>query len=167
MIVMPQFRMPPEIKQPDSFRDVGVAVEHFYNNPDKYGIDKTKIGVEGGSGGGYVSAGTGMVMAEQNKSYMIKNIFMQVPMLDDTIFTKIPHDQMTEMEKLNSEPFKSMYALHANSTENLNRAIKTHDPHLFPSYMSDETLAKFPDSAIITVEFDSFLRETNAFAKRL
>jgi len=42
---------------------VALVVEHFYGNPEKYGIDKNKLGIEGASGGGYIVSGVGMIMA--------------------------------------------------------------------------------------------------------
>ena len=62
MWIFPQYRKPPLVVQPASFIDIADVVEHFYNNPDKYGIDKTKIGIEGGSGGAYVESGALMIL---------------------------------------------------------------------------------------------------------
>ena len=62
--VFPQYRRPPEIRQPESFKDIAKVVEYLYTNDKKFGIDKHKIGIDGASGAGYIASGAGMILAE-------------------------------------------------------------------------------------------------------
>lgn len=59
----PAFRRPPEVINPQSFRDVYNFIVHLYQNGAKYSIDKTKIGVYGNSGGGYIQSGLGLLLS--------------------------------------------------------------------------------------------------------
>ena len=63
---LPSYRRPPEIKQPEAFKDVHNFISHLYNNSEAYGIDKSKIGVYGVSGGGYIQSGVGMLLAQND-----------------------------------------------------------------------------------------------------
>ena len=42
--------------------DVYDTVKHVYENPDQYGIDKTKIVLEGRSGGSFLALGASYLM---------------------------------------------------------------------------------------------------------
>ena len=95
-----------------------MAVEYFYNHADKFGIDKTKIGMEGASGGGYLLSGALMILAEHNNSHMVKSAFFQIPMLDDTIWT-MPEKDMTPVEAWDQVPFRSAMVVHAGGEAQL------------------------------------------------
>jgi len=93
---------------------------------------------------------------------MIKSVLMKTPMLDDTIWTSIPKDEMTWIEQNDQITFESIFGQHATDLK-----AQHNDPNLFPSKMSDDLLKKFPDAFVTSLEFDSFLRETNKFVDRL
>ena len=159
--VFPQYRRPPEIRQPESFKDIAKVVEFLYAHPKDFGIDKTKIGMDGASGAGYIASGAGMILSEQGKAHMLKNIMFIFPMLDDTMWTSYSAANW-DFDKFNGPVFKSIFNLHATDME------KQHnDPHMFPTRMSDEVMKNYPDSVFHTVEFDLFRREQRTFAERL
>ena len=147
--------------QPAAFEDVYHLLAHLYNEPDKYDIDKTKIGVYGVSGGGYVQSGVGMILAQKDQAYMAKSFYIITPMLDDTTWTT-KREELNEVEYYKRPISKSAFSFHAKGFKD-----QVNDPNLYPSKMSETLLKKFPRTVMASTEFDTFKTETDKFAQRL
>ena len=157
----PAYRRPPFDMAPAAFEDVYHLIAHLYNKSDTYGLDKTKIGVYGASGGGYVMSGVGMILAQKDEAHMVKSFYMFTPMLDDTVWTT-KKEELNAVELYMKDNLKSIFSFHAKGFKN-----QLNDTNLYPSKMSEQLIKKFPKTVMATTEFDIFRTETDKFAQRL
>lgn len=67
VVVAPQYRKAPEVKQPRGYEDVRAVFKHMHFNSSKYGINPGKMVLGGISGGGYESLGAAKIMAKNNE----------------------------------------------------------------------------------------------------
>lgn len=67
-----KYRLAPEAKAPFGIYDAYAATMDIANNPAKFGCDANKIGIMGESGGGYITAGVGMLAAENGTAEKIR-----------------------------------------------------------------------------------------------
>ena len=61
-----KYRLAPEAKAPLGIIDAYAAFMDVRKNPKRFGCHPNKIGFFGESGGGYIVAGLGMMLAERN-----------------------------------------------------------------------------------------------------
>jgi acetyl esterase len=71
-VVNVDYRLAPEHKSPAAIMDAYAALKYVVKNADKLSIDKYRIGTFGESGGGWVTTGLGMLLAERDESYLVK-----------------------------------------------------------------------------------------------
>ena len=71
-IINANYRMKPEATGLDGIFDAYAIVKDVLANADRYGIDAERVGVFGESGGAYITAGVGIIMAENNEGHLIK-----------------------------------------------------------------------------------------------
>ena len=71
-IINVDFRNAPEHKAPAGLYDMYSVLKFVYDKAPYLGIDKERIGMFGESGGGYITAGACMILAEKNESHMCK-----------------------------------------------------------------------------------------------
>lgn len=67
MVFNVEFRNAPETKAPGGICDMYAVAKYVTQNAEYLSIDKNKIGLFGESGGGYITAGAGMVLAEKGE----------------------------------------------------------------------------------------------------
>jgi len=65
-IISVKYRLAPEGKVPAGINDAYAAFMDVRKNPKRFGCDPNKIGFFGESGGGYITAGVGLLLAERN-----------------------------------------------------------------------------------------------------
>ena len=65
-IINVKYRLAPEAKVPAGINDAYAAFIDVRTNPKRFGCDPDKIGFFGESGGGYITAGVGLLLAERN-----------------------------------------------------------------------------------------------------
>lgn len=66
------YRLGPETKAPGGIADFYAALKYVVENAEELGVDKSRICIKGESGGGYICAGTGIMLAEKNESHLVK-----------------------------------------------------------------------------------------------
>ena len=71
-IVNANYRLAPEAPAPKGIYDAYAIVKDVLANADRYGIDAKRVGVFGESGGAYITAGVGLMMAERNEGHLVK-----------------------------------------------------------------------------------------------
>jgi acetyl esterase/lipase len=71
-IINVKYRLAPEAKTPCQITDAYAAFMDVVTNPSKFGIDATKVGFFGDSAGAYITAGVGMVLAEQDQGHLAR-----------------------------------------------------------------------------------------------
>lgn len=81
VVIMVDYRLAPETKQPGGMKDVYDAVKYIHKNSSEFGIDPNKICLAGTSGGGYVSLGASIMLAKNDESHLVKSLQLHCPML--------------------------------------------------------------------------------------
>ena len=99
-----QFRLGPATKCPGGILDAYAAVNYITSNADKFNIDASKVGVYGVSGGGWIASGLAYELAKNNKSDLVKLIYLDVPQLfgdmwfnDDFEFSEVEKNHRPNM----------------------------------------------------------------------
>ena len=156
------YRLAPETKCPNNVLDFYCAIKHVVEHASEYGIDPNKIAIAGDSGGGYITMGAMVMLAQKNEGHLIKLAMPGIPMIDDYEFGD-PKSMTTE-ERGNVFAMKKVWECIATD---LDAQRKNGDPLLFPAKASDELLAKFPPTIIWEHEFDFFITQAIRMAMRL
>jgi acetyl esterase len=71
-IISVEYRLAPEHKAPAGLYDMYAAFKYTLQNAEALGVDKSRIGLFGESGGGYITAGAGMILAEKDEGHLCK-----------------------------------------------------------------------------------------------
>jgi acetyl esterase/lipase len=71
-IVNVDYRLAPETKAPGGINDAYASVKWVIDNAEKLNIDEHRIAIMGESGGGYITAGCAMRLAERNEGHLVK-----------------------------------------------------------------------------------------------
>ena len=71
-IINVNYRLAPEHPAPKGIYDAYAALKEILKNHRKYGINPKRVGVFGESGGGYITAGLGILLAEKNESKLVR-----------------------------------------------------------------------------------------------
>lgn len=66
------YRLSPGVKAPTNINDGYASLKWVLANHEMLGIDKDRVMIAGTSGGGYVSAGVSMRLAEKNEGHLIR-----------------------------------------------------------------------------------------------
>ena len=148
------YRLAPEHKAPAGLYDMYAVLKHVHLNASTLGVDKNKIGMFGESGGGYITAGAGLILAEKNESHMCKFQIQQIPMVGTSLVNDEFASEHTKEEASLAPGQKMMTAL--ITKDSLDVALK--DPYVFPNVMSDEMASKVPPVVVYTAEFDFYRR---------
>ena len=93
------YRLAPEHKAPLGVLDAYAAVKFAHQYADNLGIDRSRIGIMGDSGGGYICSAVGMVLAQTNESHLVR---FQMPLIPQTsnVFIRENKDYFTPMEQM-------------------------------------------------------------------
>jgi len=67
-----KYRLAPEAKSPRGIADAYAAFMDVVTNPYRFGCDPKKVGLIGSSGGGYLTAGVGLMLAERGQGHLAK-----------------------------------------------------------------------------------------------
>ena len=71
-IIAAKYRLGPEAKAPLGIIDAYAITKNVVEDPTRFGCDPKKIGMFGESGGGYITAGVGMILAQKDESDLIR-----------------------------------------------------------------------------------------------
>jgi len=97
-----KYGLAPENKAPKGIADAYAAFMDVITNPKDFGCDPTKVGFTGDSGGGYLTAGVGMMLAERNQGHLAKIQIQLTPMTTNLHFRdnwkKTPLLNVTELK---------------------------------------------------------------------
>lgn len=64
VLVCPNYRKAPEFPQPHGTIDCRESIKWIYNNAERFGVNKNRIGVTGSSGGAQVALGAARIMKD-------------------------------------------------------------------------------------------------------
>ena len=73
---MPEYRKAPEFKQPKGMEDIAAAVRFLHENGANYGLDPTRMGLTGCSGGSLVSLGAAKILVDSGEANKLKALFL-------------------------------------------------------------------------------------------
>lgn len=157
-----EYRLAPEAKCPEGILDFYSAFKYVLENAEALKVDPARVAIAGESGGGYLTAGLSVMLADKEESHLVKLAVILIPMLDDLCFSDPL--SMTKEERHQAPIQQKIW--NALATD-LKAQREVGDPLLFPGKASDETLAKFPPTVIYEDEFDIYITEASRFAARL
>lgn len=95
------YRLCPEVQFPTCHRDAKTAIDHIIENPEQYGYDPEKIAIGGVSAGGWVTMGSAILLARDEKKYneKIKLMILTCPMLGSHMAVKIKKEEAEPWEQ--------------------------------------------------------------------
>lgn len=156
------YSLAPEYPFPAAVNETHAVLEYAAANASSLGIRKDRIAVAGHSAGGALAAAA-LIIAGRTGSFRPCCALMEYfpSELSDSV-SKLP-------AKLRDDPFWVRRAGVENEyvTYYLNQESDRQDPLCAPSNASDEELAAFPPSLILSAETDTLQGETERFAARL
>jgi acetyl esterase len=80
------YRLAPEHKAPAALYDAYSCVKWAVDNAQKLGIDPAHICIFGESGGGYVTEGCAVVLADHDEGHLVKFHMPMLPSVNDMYF---------------------------------------------------------------------------------
>ena len=81
------YRLAPEAKCPENIEDFYSALKYVLANASTLGVDAGRVGIWGESGGGYLTAGLCVLLAQRDESHLVKLAVPVIPMLTDYCWT--------------------------------------------------------------------------------
>merc|ERR1712013_240081 len=81
------YRLAPATRCPNNILDFYEVVKHVSENAGELGVDPARVAIAGESGGGYICAGTMVMLAREEQTNMVKLAIPILPMLSDYCFS--------------------------------------------------------------------------------
>jgi len=159
-----EYRLAPEGGNKGS-SDVYATLKYVYDNAEKLGIDKTKIGMEGNSVGAHHMFNACYLMAQNNDIAMCKMMISEIGFFPSVIVYTKKEDLELDEEQQGVGKFD--YALQALAGDDYKDFREEKNPMLFPDYAEEKFLKHYPPVAFFSPEFCFFNKATKAFADRL
>lgn len=156
------YRLAPEAKCPENILDFYSVLKYVLDNSAALAVDPARVAVWGESGGGYLTAGLCVMLAQNDESHLVKLAVPSIPMLDDYCWS----DPASMTKEEGAMPGMQKKIWNAIATD-LEAQRASADPLLFPGKAADDLLAKFPPTVVYEVEFDFYITEATRFARRL
>lgn len=157
-VISCNYGVAPEVPAPGGIQDAYACLKDIIANHTKYGIDPSRIGIFGESGGAYITAGVSIMLAERNEGKLVKFQFQQIPMIDDFFCKDNNQPPLNDIEDAAKGFQEGVYALlgSANPARHW----------VSPNEVSDELCKKCPPAIILTTEFDMYRRCAVTAAKK-
>jgi len=151
------YRLAPETTCPGNIWDCYAGFKHVVGNAENFGVDISRIGIFGESGGGYLGVGVAMKLVERGEVGLCKVLMAGAPMTGNEWVTKEVGEFGGDVEKAYHVRMRQMEYFLAGKDRKDGMGELVTSPELFPNLMSDEIAGKFPKTVVFTSEFD-FLR---------
>jgi len=158
------YRLAPEGRN-NGCSDVYATLKHVYDNAEKYGVDKTKIGMEGNEVGAHHMFNACNLMAQENDTGMCKMMISEIGFFPSHIVFTNKNDLEMDEEKAGVGKFD--YALQALAGDDYKSYMDDKNPMLFPDYVEEKFLKHYPPVAFFSPEFCFFNKATKTFSERL
>lgn len=160
IIIFINYTPSPEAKFPVAIEQAYNAINHIYNNYEKYSIDRNKLAIMGDSVGGNMATVVCILLNERLNNSFIKYQILAYPVTDSSMNTesyKIYKDGPW-LTKLAMKWFWDAYEPDVEKRKNY---------LLSPLQTPIEKLSKLPPALIITDENDVLRDEGENYAKKL
>jgi len=158
-----EYRLAPEHGN-KGYMDVYAALKYVYDNAEKLGVDRTRIGMEGSSSGVHHIFNACNLMAQNGETHMCKMIISDVGGLYSVL--RFTPKKDWEAEELTGGPhldtsFKMLFG------DKYKELVDSKDPMLFVELVEEDKLKVYPPVCIFAAEFDALYKGNKMFAERL
>jgi len=143
--------------------DVYATLKYVYENAEKLGIDKTRIGMEGQSAGAHHVLNACNLMAQNGETGMCKMIITEVGMFTSVLFSSEKDWKNEELEVGPNLHFQHK----ALVGDEYKKCIENKDEMLFPELVHEDKLKLYPPMALFSAEFCPFHKANKRLSQRL
>ncbi len=174
IVIFPEYRLAPETPFPGAIDDAYATLQWMHENAEKLGIDPSKIMVAGDSAGGSLTCATVLKDSQQ----IIKKICLIYPGCDCTdchdhnLYTW-SYDEYPAIEE-HLDYTRGRINRIKNNIENkelpnlyLQDKVTPYDPLVSVVHCSDQQLLKFPDTIVVSAQYDYLRLGSDYLVKRL
>lgn len=156
-LIFVNYRLAPKHPHPTPAEDCYTGLRFAFENAEKYGIDKTKIGVAGESAGGCLSAAV-CLMARDRGTDMPCFQLLIYPVTDITMDTD-SNRRFTDTPVWNSELSKMMWPAYVPD--------RSRDDICYAAPMQEKYFGDLPPAYVETAEFDCLHDEAINYANAM
>lgn len=144
--------------------DVYAAVKYVYDNAEKLGIDKTRIGIEGSSAGAFHTFNACNLMSQNGETGMCKVIFAEIGMFTSVVrFT--PEKDWKNEELVVGPGLDPMYKCLFG--DKYKEYVNNKNPLLFPELVEEDKLQHYPPAVFFSAEFCPFHQANLMLSQRM
>ena len=161
------FRLAPEFKTPAMLHDGCACVRYVHKHASELGIDASRIGVVGESGGAFVAVGAAMLLAKKGEAQGLVRLLVAVQPQTSDMFHRCSSAELSEMSPHLRLELQKLFMDDHESKIAKDVAAQANDPLLFPNLMAEATAAKMPPTVVMTSEFDFFRLAAEELARKL
>lgn len=159
-VVSVDYRLAPETPDPGPVEDCYAALKWLYTNTSDLGVDANRLAIGGGSAGGGLTAGLGLLTRDRGEVPLAFQLLIY-PMLDDrTAVTPDPHPYTGEFVWTNE-------ANHFGWSALLGQEPGSVGVSPYAAAARAESLAGLPPTYITVGALDLFLEEDLEYARQL
>jgi len=144
--------------------DVYAALKYVYDNAEKLGIDKTRIGIEGSSAGAHHALNACNLMAQNGETGMCKMILTEVGMFTSVLSFSSEKDWKNE--EADAGPILHLQHKVLVGDE-YKKCIENKDEMLFPELVEEDKLKLYPPMVLFSAEFCPFHKANKMLSQRL
>jgi len=145
--------------------DLYATLKYVYDNAEKLGVDKSKIGMEGESAGAHHMFNACHLMALNKEKPICKMMISEIGMFTSILKFTRKEDLAISEEK--NGVGKMDFALKAFAGDEYKKQVDERNPMLFPDLVDDKILATYPPTIFFSPEFCFFNSATERLANRM
>ena len=114
MVVAPEYRLCPDVKQPTQAHDIRHTFLHFHEKAAVFGIDSTRMTLYGESGAGLATLSAARHMMLEGHADKIRVLFLHEVMVGQWALDTPDEELTTEEKKIHVKP-QEMWAMSLHS----------------------------------------------------
>jgi len=145
--------------------DVYAALKYVYDNAEKLGIDRSRIGMEGSSAGSHHIFTALNIMLQEGEKGLCKMVLSEIGFFSSVLQFSSDKEEFNEEEVTTRPNLKFMYQ--GLFGDDYKKYIDKKDPMMFTELVEEKKLKAYPPMAIFSAEFCPFHKGNEFLAKRL
>lgn len=157
-VLFVNYRLAPENPHPVFFEDAYAAMCWIYDNADRFGIDRNRIGIGGDSAGSTLSVGVCMMARERKHPIRFAFQMLPYPFLD-------MRNNSESCQKFTDTPMWN--SMLSSRIAPMTKVDRNHPNHVWYSPVEAECFAGLPPAYIETAEFDCLHDDGILYAEKL
>ena len=156
------YLLAPEHPFPAAVYESFDIVKYAYEHAEEYGFDKERIFLLGHSSGSNLACGA-LTLNDRNPSFKVKGLILDYIPADQRInpFRKLAQSEYSDERRV------ARALMEYNYLELYMEPEQCIDELASPAVLSDDILAAFPDTLVVTCGLDTLREEGESFANRL